>query len=140
MTVEIEITEDLNTCLDLRFRVFVEEQGVPAELEQDELDATATHLLATRNGQPVGTARLLRDGNVITIGRVCVTPAARGTGLGAGLITRSVEIARDRPGVTRVQLGSQTHALAFYEKLGFLAKGPIYDDAGIPHRKMEMAL
>lgn len=44
------------------------------------------------------------------------------------------------PGVTRAKLGAQTHAIGFYERLGFAAYGPEYDDAGIPHRDMALEL
>ncbi len=140
MTVQIQESTDIDTCIALRFRVFVEEQGIPAEDDHDADDARAVHLLARQNGLPVGTARLLFDDKVATIGRVCVVPEARGTGLGAGLILKGVEVARERPGITHVRLGAQTHALAFYERLGFTAFGAVYDDVGIPHRKMELPL
>ncbi|MEL7089395.1 MAG: GNAT family N-acetyltransferase, partial [Planctomycetota bacterium] len=65
---------------------------------------------------------------------------ARGTGLGAAIILGCLDVARAQPGVTTAKLGAQTHALSFYEKLGFAAFGPVYDDAGIPHRDMERAL
>ena len=57
-------------------------------------------------------------------------------GLGAALIRAALDVLRVQPGITRAKLGAQTHALGFYEKLGFTAYGPVYDDAGIPHRDM----
>jgi|29_taG_2_1085357.scaffolds.fasta_scaffold03588_2 predicted GNAT family N-acyltransferase len=140
MTVEITVTEDRDTCFRLRFEIFVDEQGVPVEEEIDALDDVATHLLATQGGQPIGTARIVFDGNTAMIGRVCVSRAARGTGLGKALIEKAVEIARDTPGVRRAKLGAQVQALGFYEKLGFAAFGPVYDDAGIDHRDMVLEL
>jgi predicted GNAT family N-acyltransferase len=74
------------------------------------------------------------------VGRVCVLQSARGTGLGADIIRATVAIARETPGIARVKLGAQTHALGFYEKLGFQAFGPVYDDAGIDHRDMVLEL
>ncbi|TNJ42242.1 GNAT family N-acetyltransferase [Phaeobacter sp. B1627] len=141
MTARIKVTEDLDSCLRLRFEVFVGEQGVPVEEERDAHDDRATHLLATRDdGTPVGTARILFDGETAKIGRVCVVKAARGTGLGAQLIEACVAEARNRLGVTTVKLGAQMQALGFYEKLGFAAFGPVYLDAGIDHRDMVKSL
>lgn len=140
MSVEIAITQDLETCFALRHEVFVIEQDVPVEEEQDELDATATHLLARQDGAAIGTARIVFQGDIAKVGRVCVTSQARGTGLGAALIRACVEVARDRAGVSKVKLGAQTHALGFYEKLGFAAFGPVYLDAGIEHRDMVLEL
>jgi predicted GNAT family N-acyltransferase len=139
MTLEVRRTEDLDACLALRRTVFIEEQAVPEELERDAYDATALHLLATLDGRPVGTARMLLKGDTGKIGRVCVLPDLRGQGVGASLIRAAVEELRGL-GLARARLGSQVHAIPFYEKLGFAAEGPVYDDAGIPHRDMVLAL
>lgn len=140
MSLTITRTDDLQTCLKLRFEVFVDEQGVPAEIERDADDARAIHLLAVRDGRPLGTARILRKGETGKIGRVCVVKFARGTGLGAALIEACLDAMRAEGGFAKATLGSQTHAIPFYEKLGFAAYGPEFDDAGIPHRMMEKPL
>jgi ElaA protein len=140
MTVTIEVTQDIATCLDLRRIVFIEEQGVSEVDERDDLDGVAVHMLASVAGVPVGCARLLPMGDVGKIGRVCVLAGHRGTGLGAALIRAAVAQFRILPGVVRVKLGSQCHAIGFYEGLGFTAFGPEYDDAGILHRDMMLAL
>lgn len=134
--MRIELAADVDLCRALRRTVFVEEQGVPEAEEWDDLDGQAIHVLAWLDGQPTGTARILIDGATGKIGRVCVLPAARGTGLGAALIRASLDVLRFRPGVTRAKLGAQVQAIGFYEKLGFVACGELYDDAGIPHRDM----
>lgn len=136
--IDIRPTRDIATCRLLRRKVFIEEQGVSEADEIDDKDEEAIHLLATVDGTPMGSARLLLSGNTGKIGRVCVLSAARGTGLGAALMRAAVEELRRQPGITRAKLGAQTHALGFYERLGFTAEGPIYDDAGIPHRDMVM--
>ena len=138
--MKVELTEDLATCHALRRVVFVEEQGVAEEEEWDGLDDDALHLLAWLADRPVGTARIFQRDGIGKIGRVCVLPEARGTGLGAALIQKAIEVLRQQPGLTTAKLGAQTHAIGFYEKLGFTAFGPIYDDAGIPHRDMTLAL
>ncbi|MFN4153996.1 MAG: GNAT family N-acetyltransferase [Paracoccaceae bacterium] len=138
--IHIAPTRDIATCRSLRRAVFIEEQGVSEADELDNKDDHAIHLLATIDGLPVGTARLLLSGDTGKIGRVCVLPAARGTGLGAALMRAAIAELRRQPGLTRAKLGAQTHALGFYERLGFVAEGPVYDDAGIPHRDMVMAL
>ena len=120
--MKIEQTTDLAACLALRRTVFIEEQRVPEDREIDGLDNSALHLLATRDGQPIGSARILLDGDTGKIGRVCVLPQARGTGLGAALIRAALDVLRVQPGITRAKLGAQTHALGFYEKLGFTAQ------------------
>ena len=137
--MKITVTHDFPACAAIRRRVFIEEQNVPEELELDELDATAVHLLAVQDGRPVGTARLLIEGESAKIGRVAVLPEMRGTRAGAALMRAALDELRAR-GVTRAKLGAQTHAIGFYEKLGFTVHGPEYDDAGIPHRDMSRSL
>ncbi|QBX33623.1 GNAT family N-acetyltransferase [Paracoccus liaowanqingii] len=135
----IEETRDLAACHALRRTVFIDEQGVPEADEMDDQDAAAIHLLARDGDRPVGSARLLIKGDTGKIGRVCVLADQRGTGLGAALIRAALDVLRDR-GMVQARLGSQTHAIGFYEKLGFVAQGPVYDDAGIPHRDMTLNL
>lgn len=138
--IVIAPTRDIATCRALRRVVFIEEQGVSEADEVDDLDDQAIHLLATLGGTPVGSARLLVTGETGKVGRVCVLAQARGTGLGAALMQAAVEEFRRIPGVTQVKLGAQTHALGFYERLGFAAFGPEYMDAGIPHRDMVLKI
>ncbi len=138
--IEIAPTRDIATCRWLRRVVFIEEQGVSEADEVDDLDDQAIHLLAQLDGQPVGSARLLVQGETGKVGRVCVLRTARGLGLGAALMRAAVAEFSGIAGVRRVKLGAQTHALGFYERLGFVATGPEYLDAGIPHRDMVLDL
>jgi len=137
----IEKTADLNSCRAIRREVFILEQAVPEAEEWDGRDGQAIHLLARdAAGTAVGTARILVQGATGKIGRVAVLKRARGTGMGAALVRAALAELRAMPGVTRAKLGAQTHAIGFYEKLGFAAYGPEYDDAGIPHRDMALDL
>ena len=108
--MKITVTNDFPACAAIRRRVFIEEQNVPEELELDELDATAVHLLAVQDGRPVGTARLLIEGESAKIGRVAVLPEMRGTRAGAALMRAALDELRAR-GVTKAKLGAQTHAI-----------------------------
>ena len=121
----------------IRFEVFVDEQKVPPESELDEWDATSVHALAfDAAGRAVATGRLLPDGH---IGRMAVRREARGQGAGATVL-RALMAAAQARGRTEVVLSAQTHALAFYERAGFVAEGPEYLDCDIPHRLMRRAL
>ena len=133
-------TRDIATCRALRRIVFIQEQSVPESDEIDDLDDIAIHLLAWDQGVAIGSARLLVDGETGKIGRVCVLAPHRGRGIGADLIRAAVACLADMPGITRVKLGAQTHALGFYARLGFTAYGPLYLDAGIEHQDMVLTL
>ncbi|MER8182555.1 GNAT family N-acetyltransferase [Kitasatospora sp. NPDC094015] len=140
---------DLALVRAIRHEVFVVEQNVPEELEYDDLDATAVHLLAvTDDGAPLGTGRLIHGADAleltgvegrVLLGRLAVQRTARGTGLGADLV-RAIERAGRERGAVELELHAQVQALGFYERLGYTAEGPVYQDAGIPHRTMTRAL
>jgi predicted GNAT family N-acyltransferase len=136
VSLQISETRDIATCRQLRRMVFIEEQGVSEADELDNEDEAAIHLLAALDGAAVGSARLLVRGDYAKIGRVCVLAKARGHGIGAALIRAAVARLRLVEGVETVKLGAQTHALGFYQALGFEAFGPEYLDAGIAHRDM----
>lgn len=120
----------------IRKTVFIEEQQVPQELELDEEDPRAIHALATLNAQPIGTARLVDlENSQAQIGRMAVLDQFRGQGIGQQILKKLMLYAREK-GVTSLVLHSQVSAIPFYEKMGFIAQGPIYDEAGIPHRNM----
>ncbi|MFI9821321.1 GNAT family N-acetyltransferase [Streptomyces sp. NPDC052013] len=141
---------DREACFAVRKEVFVAEQGVPEDIEYDAYDAGAVHVLAVReDGVPLGTGRLLHgeaataknggDASVGALGRLAVLREARGLGVGAALVRAIEEAARAR-GLTAVDLHAQTHALGFYERLGYTAYGPEFPDAGLPHRAMRRVL
>lgn len=119
----------------LRRKVFIEEQRVPVEDEWDGLDDSALHIIArTRQGQVVGTARLLPSGQ---IGRMAVLKGHRGNGLGAKILCLAVKTALIHG--CQPFLHAQTHAIPFYEKQGFIVDGELFMDASIPHRNMVYA-
>src|SRR5215831_18985341 len=133
---------DRAAAMRIRFAVFVEEQRVPPELETDAYDVMAVHLLAVEEetGEPIGTARLVDQGSgVAKIGRVAVLPDYRGQGVGEALMREALDRAR-RTGHNIAVLDAQVAVLGFYERLGFVADGPVFDDAGIPHRHMTLRL
>lgn len=121
---------------EIRRVVFIEEQRVPKEEEWDGQDPACRHFLALQAGAPVGTARLLPDAH---IGRVAVLREARGQGIGEALMAAAIAAAH-RDGHASVALAAQTHALAFYARLGFTAYGDEFMEAGIPHRNMRFEL
>jgi predicted GNAT family N-acyltransferase len=121
----------------VRWKVFVEEQHVPEELEWDEEDARSRHVLAlAADGAPVGTGRLLPDGH---IGRMAVLAAWRNRGVGSALLKLLLRLARES-GHTAVRLHAQTHAAGFYAKHGFEVDGAEFMEAGIPHVLMARTL
>lgn len=120
----------------IRFAVFVEEQGVPRDIELDDLDVRCLHALCFEGSSPVGTGRLLPDGH---IGRMAVLRRWRGRGIGSRILNALIDEARRR-GHRQVALSAQVHALSFYRAHGFVEEGAEYLEAGIRHQAMRRAL
>jgi predicted GNAT family N-acyltransferase len=117
----------------IRLEVFVDEQGVPEELELDDRDAACTHVLAIDDaGAAVGTGRIDTDGK---IGRVAVRAGARRTGVGLAMMELLHQVARERD-LAEVWCHAQISALSFYRRLGYTALGEVFLEAGIEHVEM----
>jgi predicted GNAT family N-acyltransferase len=149
LEVRLAEPEDMDAVLALRHEVFVVGQGVPVELERDEIDPLCDHAVALRDGSVVGTGRLvpgtvsvdneLTPGPVSTIGRMAVAESERGQGVGALVLALLERRARER-GVETVELHAQTGARAFYDRAGYLPVGDVYLEVGIAHLTMRKAL
>jgi len=131
----VSTPDELKKVYDLRVEVFVNEQKVPPELELDEWDKTAIHVIAYFEKEVVGCGRILISQDHAHIGRVAVKKIFRHQGIGKNLMHELIKICQDN-GAKKVILHSQLHALSFYESLGFKAYGDIFLDAGIEHREM----
>lgn len=120
----------------VRTPVFIEEQNVAPDFEWDELDATAVHLLATLNSEPIGCLRII---DFHKIGRMAVLKNYRGSGLGSALLLEALNICKSQ-GSKSVYLSAQTHAIEFYKKAGFKVTSAEYCDVHIPHVDMQLEL
>ncbi len=139
MSIETRVakwSDDQKTLRAIRHAVFVVEQAVPPDLEWDGEDKDCQHALVIVDGRYVATGRITRAGK---IGRMAVLKEARGAGIGGALLQQLLEMARDA-GFDSVYLHAQTHALRFYARHGFVADGPEFDEAAIPHRHMTCRL
>jgi predicted GNAT family N-acyltransferase len=120
----------------VRTPVFIVEQFVAPDFEWDELDASAVHLLALQNNEPIACLRII---DYHKIGRMAVLKEFRGNGLGAALLLEAVNICKAH-GSKSVYLSAQTHAIGFYQACGFIVTSEVYQDVHIPHVDMQMML
>jgi predicted GNAT family N-acyltransferase len=127
----------------IRKHVFIEEQGVPLELELDEYDLLAWHALAYLGSECIGTARLVTvnqtNGDIGRVGRMAVLPKYRQQGHGKSLLQALLEKGKAK-GIAQFELHAQLLAIPFYEQFGFITQGAIYDEAGIAHRDMILSI
>ena len=119
----------------VRLEVFVKEQGVPKELELDEDDPLAWHAVAELDTLIIGTARLQKNGK---IGRMAVMQAYRRHGVASAMMNALLKFGQQH-GIKRFYLHAQIEALPFYERFGFVANGPVFNEAGITHQMMKRA-
>jgi AbrB family looped-hinge helix DNA binding protein len=133
-------TQDWEGARAVRRRVFIEEQGVAENEEWDELDETAHHIVALFGGQVIGTGRLVeqQDG-VGRVGRMAVQAERRRQGVGGAMLA-ALEEEAVRRGLRRIVLHAQEQAIGFYERVGYVAEGEVFEEAGIRHRAMWKAL
>jgi predicted GNAT family N-acyltransferase len=137
----IKVTNEsqLKQCMEIRRRVFIEEQSVPENEEIDDHDRLddpiATHFLFYEEGRLIGTIRCLRKSDtILKIGRVAVSSEERGKGFGYAMMNL---VEAFHPECGRYVLDAQTHAIPFYLKCGYTINGDVFMDAGIPHQHME---
>jgi len=146
IVTRIATLEELADALEIRRRVFIDEQHVSEDEELDRFDEDPTtvddciHMLVCLGAEPIGTGRLLLDdppAERAHIGRVAVLEEHRRTGAGRVVMLALQDEARrlGRPGIT---LSAQLHAMPFYERLGYVARGDVFLDAGIEHRWMDL--
>ena len=139
ITVKLVETEaDLEAAIAVRFRVFVHEQSIPAAEEIDAADAVATHAIAIENGQTIGAGRfVIRDGAAI-IGRLAVDQPHRRRGIGAQLL-QFLEAAARQQGAAEFTLHAQEYVKHFYAARGYVERGDVFLEVGIPHIEMRKA-
>ncbi|QLH83377.1 GNAT family N-acetyltransferase [Halosimplex pelagicum] len=147
MSIDVRVAEgeaDREAVLAVRREVFIEEQGVPEDIEMDGKDDEAIHFVAldgdSADDEPVGAARLREvEPGVGKVERVAVVADRRGEGLGRALMDRLEATAADR-GIDRLVMHAQTHVEAFYRRLGYETTSDVFEEAGIDHVEMEKSL
>lgn len=138
--IEVITEQQMLAAFQIRKEVFSDEQGVPPELERDAHDEKATHLLANTQETPIGAARVRHiPGAGYKIERVSILRKYRGLGMGK-ILFRKILMRLKSQGANRIYIHAQTATIPFYEKLGLVAEGPIFEEAGISHRKMVVEL
>lgn len=135
----VETEAELEGAINVRMRVFVSEQQIPPEEELDDADATATHAIALQGGQVVGTGRMLLvegdEEGTCRIGRMAVDREWRRHGVG-GQILEFLEREAGLQGLTHCLLHAQEYVKAFYAGHGYVERGAVFMEAGIPHVEM----
>ena len=139
MEYKLKMTDwatDKSALSGIRRQVFIDEQGVPEELEWDEFDEVSTHVLVTDNSIPIACGRIKVDGH---IGRMAVLNKYRNCGVGTAILRELLNHAKKKR-IQKVYLHAQTSAIHFYEKQGFNICSEEFMDANIAHKSMDIDL
>ena len=127
--------KNIEDAFKIRFKVFVEEQQVPEDMELDNIDDYAEHLVLYKDEMPIATGRWFEEDGKILLGRIAVLKEQRGNNIG-NLVVKSFIDKIFSEDFKEIYIHAQTRVQGFYEKLGFKAFGDIYDEAGIEHISM----
>lgn len=128
--------QELKDVYRVRREVFIDEQGVPEEVEVDDLEDQSVHFIAYEDTTPVGAGRFRMAEKDAKAERVCVLRSHRKKGIGALLMSEMEKTAKEK-GLMKVKLNAQVHAEAFYLGIGYKTVSDTFYDAGILHVSME---
>lgn len=132
----VENEQELQEAYQVRKEVFVDEQNVPLEEEIDQFEDEATHFVLYKADEPSGAGRFRIVDGYGKVERICVKENARKTGAGKEIMHAIESFAKEK-GVPALKLHAQTHAIPFYERIGYEVISEEFLDAGIPHRTMK---
>ncbi|TMN23144.1 GNAT family N-acetyltransferase [Lentibacillus cibarius] len=132
-------SKEKDDAYSVRTIVFVKEQHVPPEIEIDEYDETAIHLIGYENDEPIAASRVRFTDNCGKLERICVLHNQRGKSRGSQMIKAMESLIKEN-GYKKAKLNAQTHAIEFYRRLGYEVVSDEFMDAGIPHVTMVKTL
>ncbi|WEK55905.1 MAG: GNAT family N-acetyltransferase [Candidatus Cohnella colombiensis] len=131
---KVKTREQLEQAFQIRKTVFVVEQGVAEEIEIDQYEDIANHVLVYDGEKPVGTGRVrfIDQNQIAKLERICVLPEYRKLHFGEKIMQALEQIAKES-GVLKAKLHAQTHAAPFYEKQGYITSSEVFMEENIPH-------
>ncbi len=130
-----ETNKDVKACMEIRHEVFVIGQDVPDDREIDGLDNESKHVLAMKDGKPIGCGRIRYIDGHAKLERIAVLDECRKHGIGKKIVLFMIEYCKEKK-VDEIIIHSQCYVQGFYEKLGFKPRGNIFMDADIEHIEM----
>lgn len=131
--------EELAKALEIRRRVFVNEQQLFVLTDKDEMDETSIHLIAEDSDGIIGTVRIYSEESYVWVGgRLAVLPGKRGI-VGSMLIRAAVsEVIRQ--GANQFFANIQSQNVPLFKRLGWKIAGAEFLHHYRPHYLMEANL
>lgn len=137
--IRAEQEQDLKLAFRIREQVFVEEQQVPRDAENDAFESIANHYLATCEGVPCGAARWRTTEHGIKLERFAVLREYRNKQVGAEVLKTVLRDVRAEQAGKKIYLNAQLPAVNFYKRNGFVPEGDMFNECDIQHFKMVFA-
>ncbi|MFC2014987.1 GNAT family N-acetyltransferase [Chloroflexota bacterium] len=133
----VEDETEMKKALEIRKKVFVEEQGISSDLDLDGNDSDALHVIVKKLDEPVGTVRIrFLTTQQAKLERMAIMKPSRGSGIGRQVITFLEKELKTR-GIEQIVLHAQHNSIDFYNKCGFKSTSLPFLEAGIRHVSME---
>ncbi|MEA4827279.1 MAG: GNAT family N-acetyltransferase [Clostridium sp.] len=127
--------DGIKDAFQIRNQVFVKEQNVPEEMELDDIDNYADHIIIYNEDKPIATGRMFESDGQVFFGRIAVLKEYRSKHFGQVVVKNLIDKAFSE-GHEKIYIHAQSRVQKFYEKLGFKAFGDKYFEAGIEHVSM----
>ncbi|MBC5772582.1 GNAT family N-acetyltransferase [Pontibacter sp. KCTC 32443] len=134
--IRAEQEQDLKKAFQIREQVFVEEQKVPRDAENDAFEDIANHYLATCEGVPCGAARWRITDQGVKLERFAVLPDYRNKQVGAEVLKAVLNDVKAEQADKKIYLNAQLPAVNFYKRNGFVTEGDMFTECDIQHYKM----
>ena len=132
----VKTKKEYKDILEIRKKVFVEEQNVPLNIEIDH-EEDSKHVICFIDQLAVGTGRWRKTKNGIKLERFAVLTDFRNKGIGKEIVNFILsEISSNNT----IYLHAQEAVVNFYKKLGFKVSGKKFYEADILHSKMIYSL
>ena len=132
----VKTKKEYEDILEIRKKVFVEEQNVPFNIEIEH-EEDSKHVICFSDQLAVGTGRWRKTKNGIKLERFAVLTDYRNKGIGKKIVNFILsEISSNNT----IYLHAQEAVVNFYKKLGFKVSGKKFYEADILHSKMIYSL
>jgi len=128
--------QDQQKAFRVREQVFVEEQKVPRDAENDAFETMANHYLATYEGVPCGAARWRLTDDGVKLERFAVLADHRSKQSGAQVLKAVLKDVKAEQAGKKIYLNAQLPAVNFYKQNGFVTEGDMFTECDIQHYKM----
>jgi hypothetical protein len=126
-----------NQVINLRYRVFYRDLGLPKNIVYDKKENKSIHLICKNSNKVLGYGRLTIKQDIAQISQMAVEPAVQKQGLGMGLMHRLIKKAEEKD-CDKIFLNSRLHVINFYKKFGFKTRRDVFisSRSELPHKKM----